>query len=279
MSRFVARTGALLVLGWSLAGNGFEVVIQGQRLVPEEDSQTCIEIAGEYPGVRIEASEAGKVPQVCYSDAKRDILSIHNVTFVALAQPGAAPAVAPAQEAETRPLTENGDKAQKPLSLQPEVVIEFQHTFPPGPNGRIMARAKIGGFFATADGIGVATGSRLRYEGLFIQDGGEDTIAEPFEHTVGETMDSALFDNKAKERYLIAGPRTLKARLGFQFAAAGQKLTLSPRASVSIDTGSRFEDKLEEIEEGIEVPGTESPKETAPSGEEEPLDLEEELNL
>ncbi len=278
MSKFAVCAGALLTLGWSLSGGAFEVVIQGKRLVPTEEGQTCIEIAGDYPGVRIEASEVGEVPQVCYSDAKRDIISIHNVTFVALASPEAA-AASPTPAAETRPLVDGDEKeGDKPAPLLPEVVIEFQHTFPPGPNGRIMARAKIGGFFATASGIGVATGSRLHYEGRFIQDGGEDVIAEPFEFTVGETMDAAVFENRAKERYLIAGPRTLKARLSFQFAAAGQKLTLSPRASVSIDTGSRFEDKLEEMEEGVEVPGAESAPQEAPQ-EEVPLDLEEELNL
>ncbi len=248
--------GAVL-LGWSTWGFAFEVVIQGKKLVPQQESQTCIEIAGEYPGVRIEADEIGKVPQICFSDARRDIISLHNVTFVATAG-GTAAATASSQG----------------LS---DVVIEFSHTFPPGPNGHVMARAKIAGFFAPPTGVGVPSGNHVRFTGIFSQGGAEDRIAEPFDRVVGEDIDSAIFESKGKKRYLIAGPRTLKGRLVINFVAPGHKLTLVKGATVSIDHGARFEDKLEEVEQGVDLLQGVVP-EQAPEEEAGPS-LEEELQL
>lgn len=252
MRQALCLSGVLLV--WSISVPALEAMIQGKKLVPARESETCIEIAGEYPGVRIEPSEVGKVPQICYSDARRDILNIHNAVFVATG--------GKRSDAESANF---GDTPQ-------EVVIEFQHTFPPGPNGLIMARAKVEGFFTTATGLGVATGDALQFAGIFSQGEQEDYIAEPFTHTVGEELESALFEYKGKKRYLIAGPRTLRARLAFSFAAAGHKLALTKGASVSIDTGSTFEDKLEEMEAGAEEDKeAETPEEEAqpPSEQEE----------
>lgn len=233
--------GVLLV--WSASAQALEAMIQGQKLVPERESETCIEIAGEYPGVRIEPSEAGKIPQICYSDARRDILNIHNAVFVATA--GLVPGLQSGGQQDSGAGSAKADAPQ-------EVIVEFQHTFPPGPNGLIMARAKIEGFFATATGLGVAAGDKIQFAGSFAQGDQEDYIAEPFAYTVGEELESAIFENKGKKRYLIAGPRTLKAKLAFSFTAAGHKLALAKGASVSIDTGSTFEDKLEEMEMGAE---------------------------
>ena len=243
-SHIVRLMGAFLV--WSVTGQALEVTIQGKKLVPQRESETCVEIGGEYPGIRIEPSEVGKVPQVCYSDSRRDILSIHNAVFIATEREGA----------------DQGGEAKG----IPEVVVEFQHTFPPGPNGLIMARAKIEGFFATASGLGVASGDTIRFVGAFSQGEQEDFIAEPFAYTVGEELESAVFENKGKKRYLIAGPRTLKAKLAFSFTAAGHKLALPKGASVSIDTGSTFEDRLEEMETETEE---ETPKEEEEAPEEE----------
>ncbi len=260
--------GAVLV-GWSTWSFAFEVVIQGKKLVPPQETQTCIEIAGEYPGVRIEASEIGKVPQICFSDARRDIISLHNVTFVATGGESSA-AVAPSASKKA-----GGSEAPQGL---PDVVIEFSHTFPPGPNGHIMARAKIAGFFATPTGLGVASGNHVRFTGVFSQGGVEDRIAEPFDRVVGEDIDSAIFESKAKKRYLIAGPRTLKGKLVINFAAPGHKLTLVKGATVSIDHGARFEDKLEEVEESVDLLREAVPEE-APAEEEKGPSLEEELQL
>ncbi len=246
-SHIVRLMGALLA--WSATGQALEVTIQGQRLVPQRESETCIEIGGEYPGIRIEPSEVGKVPQVCYSDSRRDILTIHNAVFIATEGAVAG------QGGEVQSLSGAAGSS--------EVVVEFQHTFPPGPNGLIMARAKIEGFFATSSGLGVATGDTLRFAGTFSQGEQEDLIAEPFAYTVGEELESGVFESKGKKRYLIAGPRTLKAKLAFSFTAAGHKLALPKGASVSIDTGSTFEDKLEEME-------TEAEEETLKEEEEAP---------
>ncbi|GAB6067499.1 hypothetical protein JCM13664_08170 [Methylothermus subterraneus] len=252
------------LLAWGGAGQALEVVIQGKKLVPERESETCVEIAGEYPGIRIEPSEAGKVPQVCYSDARRDILTIHNALFVAT-------------EGTVSSVRDGEQTSGTATSGVPEVIVEFQHTFPPGPNGLIMARAKIEGFFATATGLGVASGDTIRFAGSFAQEDQEDYIAEPFIHTVGEELESAIFENKAKKRYLIAGPRTLKAKLTFSFTAAGHKLALTKGASVSIDTGATFEDKLEEMESAEESP--KEGEEEAPEEEEAQPPAEEEFSF
>ncbi len=272
--------GAVLV-GWSTWGFGFEVVIQGKRLVPQQETQTCIEIAGEYPGVRIEANEIGKTPQICFSDARRDIISLHNATFVATNEGAVARSSAETgveEEATSTSRTAGSETAESPPKL-PDVVIEFSHTFPPGPNGHIMARTKIAGFFATPTGLGVASGNRIRFAGIFSQGGAEDLIAEPFDRVVGEDIDSAIFESKGKKRYLIAGPRTLKGRLVINFAAPGHKLTLVQGATVSIDRGARFEDKLEEVEGGVGLLQGSVPGEEAPLEEEKGPSLEEELQL
>lgn len=269
MGKAVVCLGGAALLGWVAGGHAFEVTIQGEKLLPKQESESCIEIAGEYPGVRIEASEVGEIPQICFSDAKRDILSLHNVTFVSTRE-------------NTPPVSQKKeDPAAESRRTDPQpVVIEFRHTFPPGPNGLIMARAKIFGFFATATGVGVASGDRLHYTGMFSQEGQEDRIGDPFEHTVGEELESALFESRSKKRYLISGPRTLKGRLVFSFTAPGHKLTLTKGATVSIDTGSRFEDKLEEMEVGAAELLQEGEKGGVPSPpEEEEPSLEEELSF
>lgn len=248
MLRKVARLVGLGVLLLSNHLYAFEVTIQGKKMSPEGEGETCVDIGGTYPGIEVIPSEAGKTPQVCFSDSKRDILSIHNVTFIAIGEPNK------------------------------EVLIDFQHTFPPGPNGHIMARAKLKGFFATATGVGVPTGDKIQFSGYFSQGGQEDLIAETFDHTVGENIESALIDKKGKKRYLIAGPRTLKAKLQFSFAEAGHKLTLPAGTTVSIDLGSRFEDKLEEMGEEaeglLEGAGTPESGGEGSEGEEAPLDEE-----
>lgn len=246
MLRTITSVGSVVLLSWSFVTHAVQVNIQGTILLPDSDGGTCINIAGDYPGVRIEPSVAGRIPQVCYSDAKEDIVALRNVTFVATAGTGMP-------ESSSAPTPNEG--ATKGDATGPgTIVIEFMHTFPPGPNGMVMARSKIDGFFATENGIGVASGDRIRFVGVFSQAGRDDTIADPLDHQVGKTLDSAMFQYNGKKRYLIAGSRTLKARLEFSFVAPGQKLSLLKGASVGIDNGSRFEDKLEEMEaEGADL--------------------------
>lgn len=221
MHRKIATMAGMIILLICTKPFAFEVTIQGKKLLTKEEGETCIDISGDYPGIQVIASTAGKTPQICFNDAKHDILSIHNVTFVATGDPN-------------------------------EVAIEFKHDFPPGPNGYVMARAKLNGFFASPTGLGVPTGDKIQFTGFFSQAGQEDPIAETFDHTVGDNVESALVEKRGKKRYLIAGPRTLIGRLQFSFVEPGHKLTLPAGTTVSIDLGSRFEDKLEEMD--VELP-------------------------
>lgn len=193
------------------------VEIQGKRLEPSMPGASCVEIEGEYPGLRIEPSEAGAVPRICYTSAKINSISIVKATLVALPP------------------------------IKQDVTIRFEHDFPAGINGKIMARAKLAGFFSTATGLGVPVGDKLSLKAHFSQAGKDDEIGEPFHLTVGDQLDSALFDYAAKEQYLIAGPRVLKGELKISFRETGHKLTLPEKSAISIDTGSTFEDKLDTL--------------------------------
>ncbi|MGZ8219634.1 hypothetical protein [Methylomagnum sp.] len=215
------------------------VEIQGVRLEPDMAGASCVEIAGVYPGVRIESDKPGEMPRVCHSASRINSLSIANATLVALPP------------------------------LKKEVVIKFEHEFPPGVNGRIVARAKLQGFFATADGVGVPTGDKLALHAFFSQGKTNDVIAEPLDFTVGDSLDTAIFDYSVKKQYLTAGPRALKGELKVTFNSAGHKLTFPDRCLVALDTGATFEDKLETMDamgggefpsiQGAETPGGEAP--------------------
>lgn len=200
------------------SASALAVEIQGVRLETPIAGASCIEIAGDYPSVRVEASENGKAPRVCYNNTNKvNSITILNATFVAL------------------------DPVKK------DVVLKFEHSFPSGINGKIMARAKLQGFFSMSNGVGIPTGDKLSLTPFFSQNGQDDAIAEPFNLTVGDNIDSALFDYAAKEQYLISGPRTLKGAVKIYFTAAGHKLTLADKSSISIDTGSTMADKLESV--------------------------------
>lgn len=193
------------------------VEIQGIRLETPIAGASCVEIAGDYPGVKIEASESGKAPRICYNSNKVNSIAILNATFVAV------------------------DPVKK------DVVLKFEHNFPAGINGKIMARAKLQGFFSMPNGIGIPTGDKLSLTPFFSQNGQDDAIAEPFNLAVGDNMDSALFDYSVKEQYLISGPRVLKGTVKIYFTATGHKLTLADKSAISIDTGSTMADKLESV--------------------------------
>jgi hypothetical protein len=96
--------------------------------------------------------------------------------------------------------------------------------------------------------VDIPTGDRLEFKAYFAQGRVRDPIAEPFNLEVADAMDSALFDFSVKRPYLAAGPRALKAELRVNFAGVGHKLTLPEKSLVMLDTGSRFEDKLEAME-------------------------------
>ncbi|MFM8333687.1 MAG: hypothetical protein ACKN9T_18570 [Candidatus Methylumidiphilus sp.] len=215
------------------------VEIQGIRLETPSIGASCVEIAGDYPSVKVEASEAGKTARVCYSSNKINSIAILNATFIAL------------------------EPTKK------DVLIQFEHNFPSGLNGKVMARAKLQGFFSASDGVGVPSGDKLALASFFSQNSHDDAIAEPYAVTVGEDMDSALFDYAAKKRYLISGPRALKGSLKIYFAKAGHKLTLEDKSALTIDTGSTMADKLDlmaPVEEGVSPPSPEGVQLDAPVG-------------
>jgi len=194
------------------------VEIQGVRLESPLPGASCVEIFGSYPGVKIVPSEHGKIPRVCYGSNKVNTVSFLNTTFV----------------------------AQKPV--QKDVLLKFEHEFPPGINGKVMIRAKLQGFFSAASGVGVPTGDQVSLTAFFSQNGHDDAIAEPFERIVGDDMESAIFEYSVKKQYLISGPRTLKGNLKLYFTAIGNKLTLVEKNQILIDSGSTMADKLETME-------------------------------
>ncbi len=201
------------------------VEIQGITMEPESVyGSNCVNIEGEYEGIRIESSDPAKWPQICFNSQKVNSISIRHATFIAI-----------------------------PPSKR-EVVVTFSHEFPPGPNGRIMARARLQGFFSTANGTGVATGDKVRLNAFFRQNNSDDAIADPIQHEVADQIDSAMFDHTGKEQYLIAGERVLRGELRFTFGDTGHKLTLTDNSMVSIDTGSTFADKLDTLETTEEMP-------------------------
>ncbi|MDD5034100.1 MAG: hypothetical protein PHE55_05015 [Methylococcaceae bacterium] len=221
-----------------VSASALVVEIQGQRLEPQLVGASCIEIAGVYPGLKIEASEAGSTPRICYNNSSQiNSITILNATFVAL------------------------DPIKK------DIWLKFEHSFPAGINGKVMARAKLQGFFSTANGVGVPNGSQLSFTAYFSQTGHDDTIAEPYHLSLSDDLDSAVFEYSAKEQYLIAGPRELKGALKVYFTRAGQKLTVNDRNTISIDSGSTLADKLDTMA----VP--ESLEENAPVGPPSPSAL------
>jgi hypothetical protein len=205
------------------------VTIQGVRLEPSMEGASCVEIAGDYPGVRIETDRPGQSPRICHTAARVDTITIANALLIA-----------------TEP-------------RQKQITITFEHEFPTGINGKIMARAKLKGFFATKNGVGVPTGDQLNLKAVFSQAGTEDVIAEPLDLTVADSVDSALFDYSVKEQYLTAGARTLKGTLKIAFTKTGNKLTFPDKCVISLDAGDTFEDKLESLELAGGEPAAEAP--------------------
>jgi hypothetical protein len=202
------------------------VEIQGVRLTPPISGASCVEIAGDYPSVAIVTNDPGKTPRICFNSSRINSITILNATLLAK------------------------DPAKKDISLK------FEHEFPTGINGKIMARVKLNGFFSSSKGVGVPTGDKLSLNAFFSQGDSDDAIADPLDMTVGEDIESALFEYSVKEQYLIVGRRTLKGAMKILFAKPGESLTLQDKCSISLDTGARMEDKLETMQpgEGEETP-------------------------
>lgn len=234
----IMRVGRILPLLLPGVASALVIDIQGVRLEPDMAGASCVEIAGVYPGVRIESDKPGQMPRVCHNATRVNSLSIVDATLVALPP------------------------------LKKEVIIKFEHEFPPGVNGKVIARAKLQGFFATDNGVGVPTGDKLGLRAFFSQGTTNDVIAEPLDFTVGDNLDAAMFEYSVKKPYLAAGPRALKGEIKVVFNRVGHKLTFPDRCLIALDTGATFEDRLETMEtvEGDEaspIPGAAPPGEEA----------------
>lgn len=204
---------------WGLA---LEIDIQGVKMTTLGQGDQCILIAGEYPGVRIEPAESRTRAKICYDNIRQDLLIITDATFVSTQEGGS------------------------------EVNINFSHGFPPGPNRKLVAHARMKGFFATATGVGVSTGATIELQGSFGQNGNDDPIGEGVSHTVTEDIDSGLFKQEVRERYLAAGERTLKGRLSFKLMAQGDKLVIPNWVQVDVQSVTRIQEKFQEAEEGFD---------------------------
>jgi hypothetical protein len=209
----------MVVPRWGLA---LEIEIQGVKMETLGQGDQCILIAGEYPGVRIEPSQTRSRAKICYDNIRQDLLIITDATFIST--------------------TEGGS----------EVEINFSHGFPPGPNRKLVAHARMKGFFATATGVGVSTGAHVELHGTFGQSGNDDPIGEGVSHTVGEDIDSGLFKQEVRERYLAAGERTLKGRFSFRLMARGDKLVIPNWVQVDVQSVTRIQEKFQEAEEGFD---------------------------
>ena len=68
---------ALATLAAGLApvsAQALQITIQGQTLSSAGPSDTCIHIAGTYPGVRVENSEATKKSRICQQSKDSNLL-------------------------------------------------------------------------------------------------------------------------------------------------------------------------------------------------------------
>lgn len=219
------------------------VDIQGKVLTPKNEGDACIDVTGTYDGFKIEASEAGETPKICFNNSKQNTIDLHNVNIVAINPPIEAPEGF-LFGAEPEPELANN------AYISAERTISVEHTFPPGPNGLITVRGRIFGFFSTSMGVGVAKGCNIKVRGYFSQKSNYDPVGEGFEHTVDEEdIESAVFEEvtEFKEKYLVSGDRTLKVVLSFTLKEVGQSLTLPLGTSLTLDTGAKFQDKLESL--------------------------------
>jgi hypothetical protein len=199
---------AILALTATMQGTTRSLLIPGSE---------CLDISGDYSGFRIEAPDRGKVPYVCFSTQRRNVLRFFHVAIVS---------------------TNAGVQTR---------TLEFEHEYFTGPQGLVYAEAQLDGFLATANGADVPTGSRISFRGYFSQHGYLDQIGEALRQEVGETVNSALLEKTSREQYLVGGRRTLKAVLRFSFERVGDKLVLQPETAVALTGVKELVERLGEL--------------------------------
>ncbi len=193
---YVYLTGLLLGLA-SWSSHALEIVIQELTMTPASESDMCVRIAGDYPGIRIEDSEAGKQARICQQSKPNNLMVLSNANFVATQD-------------------------------QVAVTVRFHHRFAPTINGPVIGRASVLGFFATAIGTEAPSGNSVELQGYLSQSASDDAIQEALSHTVGERSDleSAVFDLGTEKEYLVAGTRALKGTLTISLNRAGDQMVV-----------------------------------------------------
>ncbi len=183
------------LIPWS--SHALEIEIQGRGLAPASPTDMCVHIAGEYEGVRIEDSEAGKRARICQQSKPNNLLVLSNANFVA-----------------------TQDRSV--------VNVRFHHQFAPRLNGPVIGRASLLGFFATATGTAAPSGDSVELRGFLSQGASEDPIQEALAHTVGEREDlqSAVFDLDTEKEYLVAGARALRGSLRISLNRSGHQMVI-----------------------------------------------------
>ncbi|ADJ29768.1 conserved hypothetical protein [Nitrosococcus watsonii C-113] len=205
----------LLIMGLEVSSARALITnIQGEILEVDEKggfAGTCVAIEGDYSGLRVVGSEAGKAPRVCIVKTRKNVNAIEfrNVAFVA---------------------TEASEEIR---------TVSFEHDFAGGPQGLVYSRVKLKGFFATATGVGVPTGNQIWFIGMFGQAGHDEIIGEELVQEVGESLDSALLSSETQSQFVLSGPRSLRGRLNFTLLKEGDKLVLESGTAVVIDNIER----------------------------------------
>ena len=189
---------------WS--SHALEIIIQGQSLVPDSPTATCINIAGDYQGVKIKDSEKGRKARVCQQSLRSNLVILGDANFVALE-----------------------DGAQ--------IEVRFQHDFGPGLNGQVIGRVRADGVFAGATGTQAPAGSRIEMQGFLNQGASVDLVQEALAHTVDNALDleGAVFELATEKQYLVAGRRTLKGVLTLSFEKAGDQMVVTDGIRVALD--------------------------------------------
>ncbi|MGF1613086.1 MAG: hypothetical protein ACFCVA_04005 [Gammaproteobacteria bacterium] len=216
-SRSLITLGFCCCLGVPQIAAALTANLQGQTRTLTLPGSTCLDLTGNYEGFRIEAPERSKMPYVCFSSQRRNVLRFFDVAIVA---------------------TNAG------VGMQ---TLEFEHEFFTGPQGIVYAEVKLDGFVASASGAGVPTGSRVSLTGYLRQRGTADQIGEGLRQEVAETVDSALLDRTSREQYLTGGSRRLKAVLRFSFESVGDKLVLGPETAVLVTGIKELIERLGEL--------------------------------
>jgi hypothetical protein len=191
--------------------------LQGETLALSLPGSECLDITGEYKGFRIEATQRGKIPYVCFSSQRRNVLRFFDVAIIA---------------------TKVNTGTQ---------TLRIDHEFFTGPQGIVYAEAQLDGFVANESGIGVPGGSQVSFTGYFGQRGSVDQIGVVLRQEVEESLDSALVDKRTREQYLAGGSRRLSAVLSFSLESMGDKLVLGPETAVAVSGIKELIERLGEL--------------------------------